>query len=79
MIVVRGKRAGTRGRLVQFCNDWVMADLDDGSAFVGSPTSVLLDDFAEVAAVRASQDVGTMWQQFTLSDDGVFARRPRAV
>lgn len=75
MIILRGKHAGANATLHQFCNDWVAGDLPDGRPVSSSVLAVELTP-AEVATVRAKENVGTMWREFDLSDDGRFTRKP---
>lgn len=72
--MLRGKRKGDHAKVVQFCNDWVTGDFDDGAHLTAGLMSVRLDA-AEVAMFRESSNVGTMWREFSLSDDGRFTRR----
>jgi hypothetical protein len=76
VIVLRGKHCGASGKVHQFCNDWITADLADGTPFTGSLLSVQLDP-DEVAMFRAATDVGSMWREFDLSDEGRFTRKRR--
>lgn len=72
--MLRGKRKGDHAKVVQFCNDWVTGDYDDGAPVTAGLMSVQLDA-AEVELFRSASNVGVMWREFELSDDGRFTRR----
>lgn len=80
MIFIKGKNEGLKATVRQFCNDWISYDIHDAPDLEHGAVSVLKVqlDPEEVAVFRLAateDDIGMMFVQFDLSDDGRFTRR----
>lgn len=78
--ILRGHQRGKQARLQQFCNGWVVVDVDGGESQVLNVTSVRLDP-EEVAIVMDARDAGQtgyMFKRYALNEStGMFrALRP---
>lgn len=82
MKILRGKHAGKTGRAHQYANDWLTADLDDGTRNVTlKPSMVQLEDDEDWAKFSTTDPniVGQFWREWRLNGDGTFTdlRRER--
>lgn len=79
MKILRGNDRDKSATLVQFSNDWIMVDVNDGkSAKIMTPTSVQVeteDERRRFKSTMDSENVGMFWKWWELRDNGTFARR----
>lgn len=68
MIRTRGKKAGEKLVLHQFCNDWISADDSDGRPVIVNPTSVQLEP-GEAEVMLADKNPGFFWKRYRLTPD----------
>lgn len=68
MIRARGKNAGERLTLVQFCNDWISADDTNGEPVIVDPLTVRLEP-GEAQIFLDDPDPGIFWRRYEISGD----------
>lgn len=74
-LVIKGKRKGQQGDIMQFANDWVSVDFDDGCAIM-NPTMLLWEP-EELERLRKDTHLGLFWGIWEEVPGGTFKRRKR--
>lgn len=74
---LRGKNAGEHLVPRQYCNDWIMADTEDGRGVIVSPLAIRLDPEDYAFFQPGSPHAGSFWREFELTDDDRFRKVPR--
>lgn len=72
MKILTGRYAGRTGRPLQYANDWISADLDDGTPTILKPHMVQLDEPDRALFADQSRHVGFFWEVWRLNEDGTF-------
>ena len=66
---MRGRRKGETAKMVQYANDWISADAQDGSPIILNPTSVRLEP-GEREEMDTHTNTGFFWRHYAVRFDG---------